>query len=492
MRPERSGIRREHGVQTLDVRPDPINRALAILPAVLVALLCPFDVNAQDSAEVWIREIAGPQYFAVQVQDVDRSVRWYRTALGLEEVDDSEADDGAWRIVNLANEDFAVEIIYDRRAQEAERPRGFFKVGFGVPDVEAVADRVERAAGERPRIVDFEPHGIRLLQLQDPDGNIVQLSSPIAESSTRVAATDLFEFHSDPWINLHHFLYQWSREEEGLGTGRRHVPVPERSSIGELSPDQREAWLTAVAFYRDSVAARDHFDPRMLVMNWELQTVSGRSDHTLPDYIPGIADALTIAMSVYVGAWWPEHDATNRSRVSGVLPFLERHEGRFVETTTRLYGSEWSGERTRVDVAAYANWAAGYTAMGHTVIYSTDQGNQGLYALETILHEVQHARAVGGPGRDALHRAFEEAGTEVPDNLWHALIFETAGTFVKTVAELDGLPEHVPYWVREKFEAFRGWKDVVPVVRSCWPSLVTGDIPRETAFATLAVAFGEE
>ncbi|HEY5565605.1 MAG TPA: hypothetical protein VIL33_08440 [Rhodothermia bacterium] len=59
-------------------------------------------------------------------------------------------------------------------------------------------------------------------------------------------------------------------------------------------------------------------------------------------------------------------------------------------------------------------------------------------------------------------------------------------------AAVEGLPEHVPYWVRENFEVFRGWKDVVPLVRSRWPSLVTGDIPRETAFATLAAAFGEE
>ena len=28
---------------------------------------------------------------------------------------------------------------------------------------------------------------------------------------TRVAASVHFDFHSDPWINLHHFLYQWAR-----------------------------------------------------------------------------------------------------------------------------------------------------------------------------------------------------------------------------------------------------------------------------------------
>jgi hypothetical protein len=39
----------------------------------------------------------------------------------------------------------------------------------------AVAD----ATGTRPLVLSFESHGIRLLQLEDPDGNTVQLFSPL-------------------------------------------------------------------------------------------------------------------------------------------------------------------------------------------------------------------------------------------------------------------------------------------------------------------------
>ena len=70
-------------------------------------------------------------------------------------------------------------MIRDNRAGAANRPRGFVKVGFRVPDVGAVADRVEAALGERPRVVEFEAHGVRILQLSDPEGNKIQLTSPM-------------------------------------------------------------------------------------------------------------------------------------------------------------------------------------------------------------------------------------------------------------------------------------------------------------------------
>jgi len=114
-------------------------------------------------------------YFGVWVEDVDRAVEWYRMVFGLREIGGSEAENGAWRIENLKNDRLFVEIVRDDRAQAVERARGFGKVGFYVPDIEAVADRVAAATGERPRIIDFERFRLRLLQLHDPDGNILQL-----------------------------------------------------------------------------------------------------------------------------------------------------------------------------------------------------------------------------------------------------------------------------------------------------------------------------
>ena len=131
----------------------------------------------------WVDE-SSRQYFAVSVGDMDRSVAWYGRALGLDVLDDTSADDGRWRIVNMLNDHLSVELIQDRRDAVVDRARGFAKVGFMVSDVAAVADRVERSGETRPRVLDFQKHQIRLIQLKDPDDNIVQLFSPLAEPET--------------------------------------------------------------------------------------------------------------------------------------------------------------------------------------------------------------------------------------------------------------------------------------------------------------------
>lgn len=134
---------------------------------------------AQESSKPWVTTIASPQYFAVLVADADKSADWYRTAFGLRELDRSSAEDGSWQIVNLRNDHLFVEIIRDNRAQGGVNARGFSKVGFQVPDVDAVAALIGRATGERPRVLEFARHGVRLVQIRDPDGNIIQLFSPL-------------------------------------------------------------------------------------------------------------------------------------------------------------------------------------------------------------------------------------------------------------------------------------------------------------------------
>jgi catechol 2,3-dioxygenase-like lactoylglutathione lyase family enzyme len=158
-------------------------RRITYLVAVVLPMLAYRIAIAQDAVEgteAWVQGIGAPQYVAVQVADVDAAATWYRAAFGLDTLDDTEADDGSWRIVNLQNEHLFVEIIRDDRAQAVDRARGFFKVGFRVPDVEAVADRMAAATGDRPRVIDVEQHAIRIVQLRDPEGNMIQLSSSLA------------------------------------------------------------------------------------------------------------------------------------------------------------------------------------------------------------------------------------------------------------------------------------------------------------------------
>jgi hypothetical protein len=315
------------------------------------------------------------------------------------------------------------------------------------------------------------------------------LGAPRPCPAQAVAASERFELHSDPWINLHHFLYQWARDDLGLGTGRQEVRVPERSSLGRLAGAERRAWERALEFYRDSVAARSHFDEGMLHQKRRLVEMAAEPGRPVPDAIPGIAAALAGAMPVYRTRWWPAHDRTNRSWIASVAPRLRRHEARYVATTRRIYGAAWSRTPLRVDVSAYANPRAGYTAGPHIVIYSTDAGNQELYGLETLLHEAQHVPEIGSAARAALAGAFERAGREVPENLWHALIFATAGEFVRSVAAQERLPAHLPYWIREGFPRLRGWSAVVPAAQEDWLPVVRGETSPERGFEALVGRF---
>ena len=153
----------------------------SLRPVVLAITLLALGMAAiasSNSNEAWVDGVMTPQYFALYVEDVDRSVEWYCAAFGLQPLGGSEAEDGSWSIENLGNEALLVEIIRDDRAESVSRALGFRKVGFFVRDLEAVAARVAEATGDTLRIVSFEQLGQRILQLKDPDGNTLQLMSP--------------------------------------------------------------------------------------------------------------------------------------------------------------------------------------------------------------------------------------------------------------------------------------------------------------------------
>lgn len=147
---------------------------------IVLALASASGAMAQET-RAWVEEgeIGAPQYFGVLVGDADASATWYARVFDLRAAGDSEAEDGSWKIVNLRNDRLFVEVIRDDRAGRADRVLGVRKVGFHVPDVRVVADRIEREGGERPRVLDFPDFGVRIVQVRDPDGTIIQLSSDL-------------------------------------------------------------------------------------------------------------------------------------------------------------------------------------------------------------------------------------------------------------------------------------------------------------------------
>lgn len=128
------------------------------------------------------------------VNDLDRSVRFYCTAMGFDEIGRLRVD-GAETAQLLGVPGLVLDLVYLQRdgfrlellsypvpgVHAKRRPRrmnavGFTHLSFRVDDADAVVARIERLGGQaRPeRTVTFDG-GNRGLMATDPDGNWIEL-----------------------------------------------------------------------------------------------------------------------------------------------------------------------------------------------------------------------------------------------------------------------------------------------------------------------------
>lgn len=144
--------------------------------AVFLALLCGAAVLARPADY----RVDG-SYYAVIVTDIETASAWYENTLGLEETS-RLADEGRYVIVNLGRPGLAVELLQLEAADT--RPEGYvtgpFKIGMLVADLDALMASLP-AGTEPPRVIEDEKNGLLLVQIRDPDGNIVQVMQRLDE-----------------------------------------------------------------------------------------------------------------------------------------------------------------------------------------------------------------------------------------------------------------------------------------------------------------------
>ena len=154
-----------------------------------------------------------------------------------------------------------------------------------------------------------------------------------------------FEFHSDFWLNLHHYLYEQA--------------LHQTKTRDDVTGADKAAWDKAVNFYRASMVKHDLlFDPHMQAIDTELA-----EDETLPKLVVNGADGnlwetLNSVAAIYRAHWWSGHDQANRSFVAAAIPLVQRFSGQLIRQMTTAYESPWPRDPVRVDLAEYANWAA--------------------------------------------------------------------------------------------------------------------------------------
>ena len=127
-----------------------------------------------------------PVFTAVIVKDLDTSIRWYTTILGLDLDNKSEVPERGLGQANLSGENMKLELIALDAAvapQELQKQganplllHGYFKIGFHIPGFDEWMKFLREANVEfQGEVVNDPNSGKRMVIIRDPDGNRIQL-----------------------------------------------------------------------------------------------------------------------------------------------------------------------------------------------------------------------------------------------------------------------------------------------------------------------------
>jgi len=256
--------------------------------------------------------------------------------------------------------------------------------------------------------------------------------------------SELFTFHSDVFVNFHHFLYRWGQAGPGADTSNLNPSIrvrPDDIEVYErMDASQREQWDTPVTVYRLGVIDRDLlFDEGMVALR-DCLVMAGNFCDRLAARDEATVEMLAENIGIYRTFFWDRHNQANRDWIAEMIPLAQRFEAEIAPRVAAAYTGAWPESRNRVDATYYANRVGGYTtADGHITISSVDEDIQGYLGLELLFHEASHGDTLEGPLRRLIRRSFDAIGAETPRDLWHMAIFYTAGHVTRAVLAEAGI-----------------------------------------------------
>ena len=321
--------------------------------------------------------------------------------------------------------------------------------------------------------------GIRIAVAAALVATAVRASTP-GTSGTR----DTFVFQNNFWVNLHHVLDAESH--------RREARAPLRVRLEELAAAERDPWAAALDAYRVHAQHDRLFDPALVRLDNALALVP--SDAPLPVTLDG-ADAntrraLTSAAPIYRAHYWAAQRELNDRWIAALQPLLAEHREAMIAAIETAYGVRWPAQPILVDASAEAPPFGGYTiagppgTAGHTVIEAANPEYQGDMAFEMLFHEASHASAIGGRLIDAIRAAAERRHVDAPRDLWHVVIFYTAGEAARRVLGKTADARYVPYAYRYDVYS-RGWQPLRDAVVRDWQPHLDGTVTFDAAIEAI-------
>jgi hypothetical protein len=300
-----------------------------------------------------------------------------------------------------------------------------------------------------------------------------------ARAST-LADSPPFQYYNFTGVNLHHYLYNEAFPTgDGLG-----------QTIPGLTAAQNATVANAIDFYRTRYQDRDLlFDPELHAITQQVIAAgnAGLPSTGIPD---DLRNTLQSVYPIYTRHLWASQKLENQHWIVSNRQLISRYGPTVQHELERVLQQKFSDGPYQVYVVHEANWAGGYTSEAerrthpHTVISSGRPDYQGLAGLEMVFHESLHA----GPFdtvRAALNEEFARHNAKDDVQLWHAVLFYTAGEIVREVLSADGVTFQ-PYEYAPGGPFTRGrWVRVEATVRKYWLPYMQGKIDIREAVAQM-------
>jgi hypothetical protein len=272
-----------------------------------------------------------------------------------------------------------------------------------------------------------------------------------------------FDFHSNFWVNLHHFLYEQAISKS-----------PQQSGS--------ETWNQAVEIYRKNIATHELLSRDIAGIDIALSRIENTESLAGSGIDAELTQTLERAAPVYKSRWWPEHNRQNLAWIDAATPLVAKYEAVIKKQLSAAYQTPWPADPVRTDVAEYASWAGAYTLLVPTLI-TISSANAGPAALETLFHEASHAMIQ--KISDALTAELNSQKKLFPRRaFWHAVLFYTTGEIAQRY-----LDHYTMFGIKDGILE-RGWPGALPILEKDWKPYLDGKIDLATAVHRLVTGYG--
>jgi len=351
---------------------------------------------------------------------------------------------------------------------------------------------MKRIGPDGQRMRDGLALGLVLLLTAAAPGMARGQQAPGSQDPGLVVTTSHFAFHSDFATNLNDALIAAGTARNREAAELFHEGGAEEACFAELAPSARAGWNLAVDWYAEIVSSTSWLGRQQFVIRMHLAGLEEAPPEARTERFLEIAEGVRRAAApAYRACRWPAQDAENRRWIGHVSERVAAHGAAIAPRLAEVYGRPWPDLPIRVDLvpAALPVGANTFSSPPHIQIASTTSDQD---ALEIVFHEASHTIAArNDPMQQALARAADQLGTEVPRDLWHVVLFYTTGQVVRRALAAAGEPGYVPYVDSHDLWAGR-WGRFRNAIESTWPAYLAGERSLEAAAADLLSALKAE